>query len=102
MPQPICRVGDIGVGVCTGHKSPRGYVTVFITGAANTTVDGSPMATVASLGVNSCGHLSMAVVGSGFSVATNGMSPHRVGDMGVSLAGGVYVASSGSPTAVCD
>lgn len=100
--QQVCRVGDIGVGVCHGHRSPRPYVTVFITGASETLVDDLPMATVATLGVNSCGHLSMAVSGSSVATATNDMPPHRTGDVGVSLAGGVYVAASGSGVSSSD
>lgn len=92
----------MGVGVCLGHKKPKGYAVMFVSGASATKVNGKAMATVTSIGVNTCGHVSMAVSGSPLTTATNGQKAHRVGDAGVSGAGGAYTAASGSPSVKSD
>ena len=99
--QPVCRVGDIGVGVCLGHKNPTPFVTVFTTGSSVATEEGQGLATVTTVGVATCGHTTVAVTGSPLTTA-DGMPVHRVGDIGVSSGGGTYVAATGSPTILSD
>jgi hypothetical protein len=91
------RLGDIGVGVCPCHKSPVGYVTVFISGCPNVNVDGITECTVGTIGAASCGHPTIALTGSGNTISC-GQGAHRVGDMGVNC--GAYVAVSGSSNTV--
>lgn len=99
--QQVCRVGDIGVGVCLGHKNPTPFVTVFVSGSSVASEDGQGLATVTTVGIASCGHTTVAVTGSDLSTA-DGLPVHRVGDVGVSSGGGTYVATTGSPTVFSD
>ncbi len=91
----MCRVGDIGVGVCLGHKVPTPFVTVFLTGDGTVSADGRDVTRVGDIGIASCGHITIAVTGSPTSTCS-GRAIHRVGDIGISTGGGVYVATVGS------
>lgn len=95
MSQPVCRIGDVGVGVCYGHKTPTKFVTMFVTGDSTVSADGRAVVTVGGIGLASCGHTTVATSGSGLT-AINGEGVHRIGDVGISSGGGVYVAVSGS------
>ena len=99
MGQQICRVGDVGVGVCFGHDSPTPFVTVFMTGDGVVEVEGRGMVRVGDIGLCSCGHVSIAAAGAAVSQGSNGAAPHRIGDPGVSSGPGTYVATSGSAIA---
>ena len=96
MGQQVARVGDIGVGVCLGHKDPTSFVTVFVSGDPIVSADGRAIATVGTIGIASCGHVTVAVSGSELSKMCGGLGIHRVGDVGISSGGGVYVVVSGS------
>lgn len=91
----VCRVGDIGVGVCPGHPVPIPFVTVFVSGASGVKVDGRDIAITGTIGVASCGCATFAVSSSSIS-NVEGVGIHRVGDIGVTSGGGAYVAISGS------
>lgn len=93
----ISRVGDTGVGVCVGHDTPVAYVIIKTSGSGDVAVEGSPVATIGSLGVCSCGHSGIATTGSS-SVSANGSPVHRVGDTGVSTGGGSHTMNSGAST----
>ena len=88
------RVGDVGVGVCPCHKSPVGYVTVFVSGSALSKSDGLSEVRIGDVGVGSCGHPTVALSGSSTTFA-DGIGLHRVGDVGANC--GPYVSVSGSP-----
>jgi len=89
----VCRVGDIGVGVCPHHSSPENYTTVFISGSENVVSDGQSNCFVGSIGMATCGHQTIAISGSD-TVTADGIGIHRVGDVGMNY--GPYVAVSGS------
>lgn len=94
--QPVCKLGDLGEGVCYLHDTPQPYITTFIEGATSAFADGKLLMTVGGIGLASCGHTTIAWSGSGLSVA-NGKGLHRVGDLG-STPNGPYVAITGSST----
>lgn len=96
MGQSVCRVGDIGVGVCFGHAVPTPFVTVFVSGDEIVGVDDQPMVRLGDIGVCTCGHISVATSGSAVAEGSNGMAPHRFGDIGITNGPGVYVAVTGS------
>lgn len=95
MTVPIGRVGDIGVGVCSAHKSPTPCIVTITTGAPLSKANGLPIATAISVGISSCGHASVVL---SFSATSKAMRAgvHRVGDTGA-LPGGMYALVSGSP-----
>ena len=59
-------------------------------------VDDSQMMRIGDIGICSCGHISIAVSGSGITEGSNGMGVHRVGDVGITNGPGTYVAVTGS------
>lgn len=91
----ISKLGDIGVGVCAAHEFPIPFVTVFVTGSPNVLTNGVPSTIIGTIGISSCGHPTVAILGSG-TVFANTLGVHRLGDIG-SIAGGVYVDIIGSP-----
>lgn len=96
MGQQVCRVGDIGVGVCFGHSVPTPFVTIFVSGDGVVDVDGRQMMRIGDIGICSCGHISIAVSGASITEGSNGMMAHRVGDVGITSGPGTYVAVTGS------
>jgi hypothetical protein len=98
MPQPVARVGDTGVGVCYAHDTPTDFVVTFTTGDPLMKADGMAVCTVGTIGTTSCGHHTIALVGSTLCKGTNGEGLHRVGDTGVVIEdnSGVYVVTNGS------
>lgn len=58
-----------------------------------TNVNGVPMAIVGSVGISSCGHATVALVGSA-TVRANGQGLHRVGDVGQNC--GNYILLTGA------
>lgn len=90
----VCRVGDIGTGICPNHKIPMPYTTVFISGDPEVTTDGLPTCVAGvTIGTSTCGHPTIALSGSEQATA-NGHGLHRVGDVGANF--GPYTAISGS------
>ena len=87
------KLGSQGIGVCPCHRTPQDYVTTLITGAGTVNVNGASAGQVGSLGVASCGHMTVALTGSA-SVFAEGKQVHRVGDQGTNC--GPYVLISGS------
>lgn len=91
---PRCRIGDTGSGVCPAHVSPKTYITVFNMGANYVITNGRPSAYVGSVGISTCGHPTVALMGSP-SIILESRGSHRVGDTGSNA--GAYVAIMGSP-----
>jgi len=89
----VCRVGDLGVGVCPHHSSPQNYTTIFVSGIENVTSDDLQICVVGTIGVSTCGHPTIALTGSDI-VTADGIGIHRVGDMGANY--GPYTAVGGS------
>lgn len=89
------KIGDIGVGVCAAHETPIAFVTVFTSGSPNVLTNGSPSSIIGTIGISTCGHPTVAILGSA-TVFANVLGLHRVGDIGT-ITGGVYVDITGSP-----
>lgn len=93
------RVGDLGAGTCPHHTPvPLAYTTVFASGASTVMVNGQPATYISTIGISSCGHVTMATTGSTLAIV-NGQGDHRIGDSGTNY--GPYVVISGSPNVVC-
>lgn len=93
MGSSVCKVGDIGMGVCPCHLSPVGYTTTFVTGAATVNTNGANTCNLATIGVSSCGHATVVLTVSS-TVNAEGTGVHRVGDSGANCGG--YTAITGS------
>lgn len=91
------RVGDIGIGVCAAHPSPVPCIVTIATGAETSRVNSQASATAISVGISSCGHMSIVLTHSMTSIAEKA-GRHRVGDIGA-LPGGIYTLVTGSPNA---
>ena len=91
------RVGDIGVGTCNQHESPKNVTVTMVSGGSVLT-DGLPSCTVGSVGTASCGHPAVAMTGSSVCLV-DGLPSHRIGDIG-SIGSGTYVIVSGSPDVI--
>jgi hypothetical protein len=92
----VGRVSDIGIGVCSAHKTPIPVVVTLVTGAPTARVNALPTATAITVGLSSCGHASIALTFSALAKAEKA-GIHRVGDTGA-LPGGMYTLVTGSPT----
>lgn len=88
------KIGSQGIGICPCHRSPQDYITTLVTGAETVNVNGVAAAQVGSLGVSTCGHMTVALTGSE-SVFAEGKQVHRLGDQGVNC--GNYTLIEGSP-----
>jgi hypothetical protein len=89
----VCRVGDIGVGVCPNHPHSVNYTTVFVSGIADVVADDSEVCIVGTVGMSTCGHPTIALSGSDVCNA-DGLGLHRVGDVGANF--GPYTAILGA------
>lgn len=89
-------VTSLGVGRCPCHPPfpVIDYTTVINVGASTVTTNNLATAVVGSLGISSCGHVTVALVGSGTVLAENA-GVHRVGDTGANC--GQYTLTVGSP-----
>jgi hypothetical protein len=95
MSKPPGRIGDIGIGTCSPHPGTIGIITTMVTGAATVGANGIPVTTRLSLGLSTCGHVSI-VSGSSQTTRAEGQGVHRIGDLGL-LPGGTYILTTGSP-----
>jgi hypothetical protein len=91
--KPVCRVGDIGIGVCPKKGK---YITTFITGDDVVSIEGKQACHIGTMGRATCGHMTIALTGSTLTRFNKGQA-HRVGDIGRCTAGGIYIATTGSP-----
>lgn len=94
---PVCRVSDMGIGICLAHGIPVPITVTLITGALTVIAEGLPVATVGSMGVCSCGHMSVALLGASTVLAAPGQGVHRIGDTGLPP-GGTYNMLTGAAT----
>lgn len=90
---PIARIGDIVIGTCPCHDSPRAYVGIIATGSPTTLVEGSPAATVGSVAVG-C-HTSIVATGLG-NVLTESRPTATTGSVAVGCPTGVVVTGAGT------
>ncbi len=58
---PVARLGDIGVGVCTGHESPRSLAGIVQSSAVTHIIQGSTVSVLADLVVGGDGHVGKIV-----------------------------------------
>ena len=91
----IGRVGDIGVGVCSAHKSPVPVIVTLVTGAPTVLANSLQVATAITVGISSCGHATVVLTYSAVATAEKA-GYHRIGDTGA-LPSGVYTLVTGSP-----
>ena len=89
----IAKIGDVGIGVCPKHKSPKIYNVTFISGASTVMVNGVPACNLTTVGIATCGHPTTVISISG-TVYANGAGVHRIGDAGMNY--GTYTVVSGS------
>jgi hypothetical protein len=92
--QYVCRLGDIGIGVCPAHRFPLNYVTTFISGADSVFADNINVCEIGTIGISTCGHPTVALTGSGTVSIFGPQGVHRIGDTGINF--GPYVAVTGS------
>jgi len=78
--QPVCRIGDIGMGVCSCHKNPQSIIGIIITGAPTVLANNIGKARIGDLMMCSCGHPATISIGN-FTVLANNAAEARVGDM---------------------
>lgn len=98
MPGPaVCRLNDVGLGVCPGHPIPVPFVVTITLASPTVLSTGFGVANLTSIGVATCGHTTVATMGSS-TVKANGAGVHRLGDVGLTQAGGTYAMTLGSPT----
>lgn len=95
----ISRVGDIAVGVCRAHQTPRSCSGPVVTGSSFSTVDGNPCARIGDVVAFNCGHSGTIATGSGTSTC-DGRGIARVGDLVVGPMTATIV--SGSNTSDCN
>jgi hypothetical protein len=96
----VARLGDTGEGTCYLHPEPTQYITTFVSNPDTTvTADGIIVCTIGAIGQATCGHMTIAVSGSGESIDPNGNAFHRVLDIGhvVGSTKSTYVVVTGSP-----
>lgn len=87
------RLGDVGHGVCPAHKHPESYMTVFVTGADTVKTNDITSAIIGTVGVSTCGHMTVALTGSN-TVRAQNEPMHRVEDVGMNY--GMYTTLTGS------
>jgi uncharacterized Zn-binding protein involved in type VI secretion len=75
----VCRIGDIGTGICTCHPTPISTSGVIVTGASISSVEGQNIARIGDIVLSSCGHTGIIMVGSNDSIC-EGSPIARVGD----------------------
>lgn len=90
----IGRVGDIGIGVCSAHTSPRPVVVTLVTGAPTVNANGLNTATAITVGISSCGHATVVLTFSA-TARSEKAGLHRIGDIGA-LPSGIYTLVAGS------
>jgi len=95
MAQPVARIGDIGIGVCTCHKSPITVVGTIVIGSPTVTANNLGTARIGDLVMCSCGHTATLIMGSS-TVLANGIGKSRMGDMWMGCPIGTVMV--GSPT----
>ncbi len=89
----IARIGDIVIGTCPCHDSPRSYVGVIATGAPTVLVEGRPAATIGSVAVG-C-HPAIVCTGNA-TVLSGGRPTATIGGIAVGCPTGVIVTGAGT------
>lgn len=81
MPLPVCRIGDMGVGVCNDPTHPGRPITANIMiGSFNVTANNIGRARMGDLVMASCGHVATMAIGNPL-VLVNNMPGCRMGDL---------------------
>jgi len=94
----LSRVEDFGQSSCPDHG---GYTTEYTTGASTVLVNDKIATIITTLGAQTCGHQSTAIVGSPTVFAEN-QAVHRIDDTGLGGAGDTYTSITGSPNVFND
>lgn len=90
----ISRIGDIGAGICTSHKTPISTCGILIGGASTVMANGSQVSRIGDLILGFCGHVGVMCSGSG-TVKAEGPGVVRSGDSFAGAFTGTLI--SGSP-----
>lgn len=77
--QPICRINDIGIGICPCHLGIP-IVAKIITGSPNTLAGNLGKAQMNGLMISSCGHIATIKTGNP-TVLVNNIPQSRIGDL---------------------
>jgi len=75
----LSRIGDIGTGVCTSHKSPISTCGILIGGASTVMANGASVSRIGDLVLGFCGHIGVMCSGAG-TVKAEGVGVVRSGD----------------------
>lgn len=75
----LAKVGDIAVGTCYDHTSPRGVTGVIVSGSSNCTCNGMNIARIGDTVAFDCGHVGVVASGSS-TVFCNNIPVARIGD----------------------
>lgn len=92
----LTRVGDVGLGVCYQHDTPKTITVTVVSGSAVSN-SGTQIANMNSTLIADCGHTCSPVVCSP-TILIEGVGAHRVGDSGIVDGGGVYTMINGVQT----
>ena len=75
----LARIGDVGIGYCTGHNGTIQMSGHIVTGAATIIGEGSNAARIGDIVVGNCGHTGIIVTGSSTVIGeASGLA--RIGD----------------------
>jgi uncharacterized Zn-binding protein involved in type VI secretion len=91
----IARVGDMGLGICPKHKSPKIYNVTFVSGAATVNTNGLSTTNLTTIGVATCAHPTV-VISVSATVSAEGTGVHRLGDSGINYGSYTVISSSGN------
>lgn len=74
-------ISSLGIGICPCHDGSVQYTTLISSGSPKDYSSGKNSARITSLGVSTCGHITIALQGSG-TVFYEGKKSHDIGDCG--------------------
>ena len=96
----VARLGDIGMGICSGHPPPpRPFTSTIIMAGVTVMADGSLVANLNCLSNCTCGHMAVPTLVSALTLS-EGSGVHRLGDTGLTAGGGTYVVTLAGVTVI--
>ncbi len=91
----VCRIGDIGAGICVCHISPIPMTGILITGVSSKNIENSAASTISNIMLGFCGHIGIMISGSSSAFIEN-QSVVRVGDSFAGCFSGVTITGASS------
>jgi hypothetical protein len=95
MSQGIAKTGDIGSGICTGHKKPIPMTGILLATSSTVKCENVNVGLVGDIVLGYCGHIGVMVT-SASTVTAEKRSVVRIGDAFAGTFSGVLI--TGSPT----